>query len=61
MILEYAPQDKLCKELQKNHTLEEQLTVTIMEELEDALIYHYEKMIHRDMEPETLLLELRVK
>lgn len=62
LILEYAPWDKLCKELQRNHALEKQHTVMIMEELEDALTYRYEKkVIHRDLEPKTLLLELRVK
>ncbi|XP_032706799.1 aurora kinase C-like [Lontra canadensis] len=60
LILEYAPRGELYKELQKSHTLDEQRTVTIMEEVADALIYcHEKKVIHRDIKPENLLLGLR--
>eukprot|EP00071_Canis_lupus_P025666 XP_022259223.1 uncharacterized protein LOC102155336 [Canis lupus familiaris] len=57
LILEYAPRGELYKELQKSHTLDEQHTATIMEELADALTYcHEKKVIHRDIKPENLLL-----
>nr|XP_019572483.1 PREDICTED: aurora kinase C isoform X4 [Rhinolophus sinicus] len=60
LILEYAPQGELYKELQKSHTLDEQRTATIMEELADALTYcHENKVIHRDIKPENLLLGFR--
>ncbi|KAM6163058.1 aurora kinase B isoform 1-T1 [Rhynchocyon petersi] len=60
LILEYAPRGELYKELQKNHTFDEQRTATIMEELADALMYcHGKKVIHRDIKPENLLLGLR--
>uniref|UniRef100_A0A8C6R487 non-specific serine/threonine protein kinase n=1 Tax=Nannospalax galili TaxID=1026970 RepID=A0A8C6R487_NANGA len=60
LILEYAPRGELYKELQRNHTLDEQRTATIMEELADALNYcHQKKVIHRDIKPENLLLGLR--
>ncbi|XP_023372212.1 aurora kinase C [Otolemur garnettii] len=60
LILEYAPRGELYKELQKNHTFDEQRTATIMEELADALTYcHDKKVIHRDIKPENLLLGLR--
>ncbi|KAB1273244.1 Aurora kinase C [Camelus dromedarius] len=60
LILEYAPRGELYKELQKNHTLDEQRTATIMEELADALTYcHEKKVIHRDIKPENLLLGFR--
>lgn len=62
LILEYAPWDELHKELQRNHALERQHTVTIMEEFEDALTYRHEKkVIHGDIKAETLLLELRFR
>ncbi|XP_032983688.1 aurora kinase C isoform X2 [Rhinolophus ferrumequinum] len=60
LILEYAPRGELYKELQKSHTLDEQRTATIMEELADALTYcHENKVIHRDIKPENLLLGFR--
>ncbi|XP_070354754.1 aurora kinase C isoform X2 [Equus asinus] len=60
LILEYAPRGELYKELQKSHTLDEQRTATIMEELADALTYcHEKKVIHRDIKPENLLLGFR--
>lgn len=60
LILEYAPRGELYKELQKSHTLDEQHTATIMEELADALTYcHEKKVIHRDIKPENLLLGFR--
>uniref|UniRef100_A0A4X1VM91 non-specific serine/threonine protein kinase n=1 Tax=Sus scrofa TaxID=9823 RepID=A0A4X1VM91_PIG len=60
LILEYAPRVELYKELQKSHTLDEQRTATIMEELADALTYcHEKKVIHRDIKPENLLLGFR--
>ncbi|XP_028333640.1 aurora kinase C isoform X8 [Physeter macrocephalus] len=60
LILEYAPRGELYKELQKSHTLDEQRTATVMEELADALTYcHEKKVIHRDIKPENLLLGFR--
>uniref|UniRef100_A0A8C5KPE3 non-specific serine/threonine protein kinase n=1 Tax=Jaculus jaculus TaxID=51337 RepID=A0A8C5KPE3_JACJA len=60
LVLEYAPRGELYKELQRNSTLDEQCTATIMEELADALTYcHSKKVIHRDIKPENLLLGLR--
>ncbi|KAG8510180.1 Aurora kinase C [Galemys pyrenaicus] len=60
LILEYAPRGELYKELQKSHTLDEQRTATIIEELADALTYcHEKKVIHRDIKPENLLLGYR--
>ncbi|XP_012368683.1 aurora kinase C [Octodon degus] len=60
LILEYAPRGELYKELLRSHTLDEQRTATIMEELADALAYcHAQKVIHRDIKPENLLLGFR--
>ncbi|XP_058529961.1 aurora kinase C [Ochotona princeps] len=60
MILEYAPRGELYQELQKCHTLDEQRTATIVEELADALTScHDRKVIHRDIKPENLLLGFR--
>ncbi|XP_027286637.1 aurora kinase C isoform X2 [Cricetulus griseus] len=60
LILEYAPQGELFKELQRKQRLDEQRTATIIEELADALTYcHEKKVIHRDIKPENLLLGLR--
>ncbi|XP_059137577.1 aurora kinase C [Peromyscus eremicus] len=60
LILEYAPRGELYKELQRNQTLDEQRTATIIEELADALTYcHEKKVIHRDIKPENLLLGFR--
>ncbi|XP_007909319.1 aurora kinase C [Callorhinchus milii] len=60
LMLEYAPNGELYKQLLKCGRFDEQRTATYMEELADALSYcHSKKVIHRDIKPENLLLGLR--
>ncbi|XP_077191779.1 aurora kinase A [Paroedura picta] len=57
LILEYAPQGEVYKELQKVTKFDEQRTATYITELTDALLYcHSKRVIHRDIKPENLLL-----
>lgn len=59
LILEYAPEGALYKELQSqpNKRLDEQRTAKYILALADALIYLHERdVIHRDIKPENLLL-----
>jgi aurora kinase A len=57
LILEYAANGELYKELQKNQRFNEQRTATYIFQLADALMYcHAKKVIHRDIKPENLLL-----
>lgn len=59
LILEYAPEGALYKELQDqpNKRFDEQRTATYILSLADALIYLHERdVIHRDIKPENLLL-----
>uniref|UniRef100_A0A3Q2UHN0 non-specific serine/threonine protein kinase n=1 Tax=Fundulus heteroclitus TaxID=8078 RepID=A0A3Q2UHN0_FUNHE len=60
LVLEYAPNGELYKELQKVGRFDDQRTATFMEEISDALMYcHEKKVIHRDIKPENLLLGFR--
>ncbi|XP_015196074.1 aurora kinase B isoform X2 [Lepisosteus oculatus] len=60
LILEYAPQGEMYKQLQRCGRFNDQRTATYMEELADALQYcHERKVIHRDIKPENLLLGFR--
>ena len=62
LVLEYTPRGELYKELQKSHSLGEQRTAMIMEELVDVLTYcHKNKVIHRDIKLKNLMLGLRGK
>uniref|UniRef100_T1GM19 Aurora kinase n=1 Tax=Megaselia scalaris TaxID=36166 RepID=T1GM19_MEGSC len=59
LILEYAPEGTLFKELQKqpNRRFPEKQTAIYIKSLASALIYLHEKeVIHRDIKPENLLL-----
>lgn len=59
LILEYAPEGTLYKELQAqpNKRFDEQRTAGYILSLADALIYLHERdVIHRDIKPENLLL-----
>ncbi|XP_066578552.1 aurora kinase B isoform X1 [Amia ocellicauda] len=60
LVLEYAPQGEMYKQLQRCGRFDDQRTATYMEELADALLYcHERKVIHRDIKPENLLLGFR--
>ncbi|KAM6457171.1 aurora kinase C-like isoform 4-T4 [Liasis olivaceus] len=60
LMLEYAPEGELYKELQKKIRFDDNRTATYIEEIADALMYcHTQKVIHRDIKPENLLLGLR--
>ncbi|NP_001158489.1 aurora kinase A [Saccoglossus kowalevskii] len=60
LILEFAPQGELYKELQKRGRFDEKRSATYVGQLADALKYcHAKKVIHRDIKPENLLLGLR--
>ncbi|KFO26444.1 Serine/threonine-protein kinase 13 [Fukomys damarensis] len=59
LILECAPRGELYKELLRSHTLDEQRTALIIEELADALAYCQAKAIHGNIKPENLLLGFR--
>ncbi|OXU30805.1 hypothetical protein TSAR_010501 [Trichomalopsis sarcophagae] len=61
LILEYAPNGQLFKELdnQPNRRFDEAKAATYVSQLADALKYcHARKVIHRDIKPENLLLGL---
>ncbi|XP_034179986.1 aurora kinase C [Osmia lignaria lignaria] len=62
LILEYAPNGELFKELnaQPNKRFDEIRTATYVSQLADALKYcHSKKVIHRDIKPENLLLGMK--
>ncbi|XP_029032810.1 aurora kinase C-like [Osmia bicornis bicornis] len=62
LILEYAPNGELFKELnaQPNKRFDEVRTATYVSQLADALKYcHSKKVIHRDIKPENLLLGMK--
>ncbi|XP_075032578.1 aurora kinase A [Mixophyes fleayi] len=57
LILDYAPQGELYRELQRCSKFDDHRSATYMTELADALLYcHSKKVIHRDIKPENLLL-----
>ncbi|XP_076173564.1 aurora kinase C isoform X2 [Ptiloglossa arizonensis] len=62
LILEYAPNGELFKELnaQPENRFDEVRTATYISQLADALMYcHSKKVIHRDIKPENLLLGIK--
>ncbi|XP_068984043.1 aurora kinase C-like [Bombus flavifrons] len=62
LILEYAPNGELFKELnaQPEKRFDEIRTATYVSQLADALKYcHSKKVIHRDIKPENLLLGIK--
>lgn len=62
LILEYAPNGELFKELnaQPEKRFDEVRTATYISQLADALKYcHSKKVIHRDIKPENLLLGIK--
>ncbi|XP_043785363.1 aurora kinase B-like [Apis laboriosa] len=62
LILEYAPNGELFKELnaQPEKRFDEIRTATYISQLADALKYcHSKKVIHRDIKPENLLLGIK--
>lgn len=62
LILEYAPNGELFKELnaQPDKRFDEVRTATYVSQLADALKYcHSKKVIHRDIKPENLLLGMK--
>ncbi|XP_078034832.1 aurora kinase C [Augochlora pura] len=62
LILEYAPNGELFKELnsQPEKRFDEIRTATYVSQLADALKYcHSKKVIHRDIKPENLLLGMK--
>lgn len=60
LILEYAPQGELYKQLQKETKFTEKRSATYIAQLADALMYcHSKKVIHRDIKPENLLVSLK--
>ncbi|XP_076658298.1 aurora kinase C [Halictus rubicundus] len=62
LILEYAPNGELFKELnsQPQKRFDEVRTATYVSQLADALKYcHSKKVIHRDIKPENLLLGMK--
>ncbi|KAK9300070.1 hypothetical protein QLX08_007113 [Tetragonisca angustula] len=62
LILEYAPNGELFKELnaQPKKRFDEIRTATYISQLADALKYcHSKKVIHRDIKPENLLLGIK--
>ncbi|XP_065843857.1 aurora kinase C-like [Oscarella lobularis] len=57
LILEYAPQGELYKQLKSARRFDEKKTATYVAQLADALRYcHSNHVIHRDIKPENLLL-----
>ncbi|XP_076469920.1 aurora kinase C-like [Babylonia areolata] len=60
LILEFAPQGELYKELQRCGRFDEKRSAAYIYQLSSALSYcHSKKVIHRDIKPENLLLGLR--
>jgi len=60
LILEYAAQGELYKELQKTQTFSEPKSATYIASLASALIYcHKKHVIHRDIKPENLLIGVK--
>lgn len=60
LILEYAPNGELYKDLQKCKRFDDARAAKYIRQLSDALMYcHSKKVIHRDIKPENILLGLR--
>jgi len=60
LVLEYAAQGELYKELMKKGRLSEFRSATIIHEVSDAIKYcHANKIIHRDLKPENVLIGLQ--
>ncbi|KAL8596830.1 hypothetical protein ACOMHN_027159 [Nucella lapillus] len=60
LILEFAPQGELYKELQRCRRFNEKRSACYIYQLSSALSYcHSKKVIHRDIKPENLLVGLR--
>ncbi|XP_057292327.1 aurora kinase C-like [Hydractinia symbiolongicarpus] len=60
LILEFAPQGELYKQLTKVGRFEEERAATYISQLASALEYcHSKKVIHRDIKPENLLLGMK--
>lgn len=60
LILEYAPQGELYKQLTKVGKFDEIKAATYISQLTSALEYcHSKKVIHRDIKPENLLLGMK--
>lgn len=60
LILEYAPQGELYKELQKANRFDDKRAATYIAQMAHALQYcHKKRVIHRDIKPENILLGLK--
>jgi len=60
LILEYAPNGELYKQLQKEKRFDDAKASKYIAQLTDALIYcHAKKVIHRDIKPENILLGMK--
>lgn len=57
LVLEFAPQGEMYRELQRQGRFSERRSATYIAEITNALIYCHEKdIIHRDIKPENLLM-----